>query len=86
MQEYEVQDGFLQSTKIISLVDVSFVFYALLNYRKIRPTDKLITKQALKQNFGKELKVVKMERGTIHQEKFLFRDNIQGRDSQVQET
>ena len=86
MQEYEVQDGFLQSTKIISLVDFSFVFYTLLNYRKIRSTDKLITKQALKQNFGKELKVVKMERGTIHQEKFLFRDNIQGRDSQVQET
>ena len=46
MQEIEVQDGFLQNTKTISLVDFSFVFYTLLNYRKIRPTDKLITKQA----------------------------------------
>ena len=32
MQEIEVQDGFLQSTKIIFLVDFSFVLYTLLNY------------------------------------------------------
>ena len=35
MQETEVlEDGFLQSSKIISLVDFAFVFYTLLNYRK----------------------------------------------------
>ena len=35
MQETEVfEDGFLQSSKIISLVDFAFVFCTLLNYRK----------------------------------------------------
>ena len=34
MQEIEVQDDFLQSTKIISLADFSFVFYTFLNYQK----------------------------------------------------
>ena len=34
MQEIKVQDGFLQSTKIIYLVHFSFVFYTLLNYWK----------------------------------------------------
>ena len=34
MQEIEIQDGFLQSSKIVSLVDFSIVFYTLLNNQR----------------------------------------------------
>ena len=34
MQEIEIQDGFLQSSKIVSLVDFLIVFYTLLNNQR----------------------------------------------------